>query len=99
MTTSDSVLRKLLGNRDVRIVEGSLENALQGTGVRKVAEYDGVSLWAEIFNGRALAYRAFDQKNNELPVLVVTIPSPKHICAAVGDGGSICWPECADAGS
>jgi hypothetical protein len=122
MATKESMLREVLGNRKVQIVEESLEGALQGTGVRKVAEHDGIMLWAEIFDGRAVGYRAFDQNGTELPVLVIYVPlsrdrgpvegmtlwssasdggtpSPRpkpcpFVCAATGDGGRICWPEC-----
>lgn len=49
---------------------------ISGTGVRMVAEDKGVVLWAEIFAGRAVDYRAFGPSGVELPVVRVTVPIP-----------------------
>lgn len=56
-------------------VVGTITGMLMGTGVRLIAEHEGVTLWAEIFHGLPIDFRAFDPSGRELTVVVIRPPS------------------------
>jgi hypothetical protein len=70
-------------------------------GVHRIAEARGVSLWAEVVNGRAVDFRAFDEDGEELGIVHFIEPdrragppssellrSPREQDAAAADRGS-----------
>ncbi len=81
----------------------------RGSGVHRIAEERGVSLWAELINGQAVDFRAFDEHGEELGIIIFKEPDPHagpptnellrpvpddaYVCAPLGDGGMICWRQ------